>query len=277
MSTEAVKPSAASCPAEQAVQTGGAVCTPCTPVAEAGPTCRICYASNPTDDLVVPCGCKGSHRFCHLECLRSWQEMMQAGNYPQRARECTICNTEYKFAPLAEPMHKWAWRQVAVPLNAVLQGCMTPFQFISCVLVVAVVSFLAGFLSTSFMQAQQYTKGGIALAGGAMLDTTTWETAMSSAMLLGTFFVMMAGVLWALIIPGFQAVSISAAVTLAVAAAATSHTAAYSALAVVSLGTALSEAECLDWLCDQSMKLVKLVVPPTVITMPKFMRVADVQ
>lgn len=233
--------------------------------------CRICYAREPAADLVVPCGCKGSHRFCHLECLRSWQATVQASNCPARAAVCSICKEPYRFAPLAEPLHKMAWRQVATPLNAVLQGCMTPFQFVSCVMIVAVVSFLAGFLSTSLLE----QAGGVAKQG-VMLDLySSWHSVTSSIVILLAFFGLMTLSLWFLVIPGFQAASISAAVTLAVAAAATSHTAAYGALTVVALGSALSEADCLDLVTEQGLRLLKLMVPPSIVRLPKFMRVAD--
>ena len=37
---------------------------------ETNPKCRICFESN--NPLIVPCDCKGSIRFIHQECLKTW-------------------------------------------------------------------------------------------------------------------------------------------------------------------------------------------------------------
>lgn len=36
------------------------------------PSCRICLDSNPTDQLISPCLCRGSQGYVHLSCLQEW-------------------------------------------------------------------------------------------------------------------------------------------------------------------------------------------------------------
>lgn len=71
---------------------------------EPGPddVCRVCFGGpldSPTT-LIAPCGCKGTQRFIHPECLRAWQtSLLGSVASRRRARICTVCNTPYNVLP----------------------------------------------------------------------------------------------------------------------------------------------------------------------------------
>ncbi len=68
--------------------------------------CRICLEEEdsvassssaegveaPTDVLIQPCACKGSHGWVHRSCLRTWRH---AGHNSSASRRCPVCAQEY--------------------------------------------------------------------------------------------------------------------------------------------------------------------------------------
>eukprot|EP00040_Diaphanoeca_grandis_P023286 m.126424 g.126424 ORF g.126424 m.126424 type:complete len:884 (-) comp29200_c0_seq7:99-2750(-) len=72
------------------IQPGHAVPTPPTPPT-ADDICRICRSGGlPESPLFYPCGCAGSIKYIHQECLQTWLQHSQK-------RKCEVCEVEYKF------------------------------------------------------------------------------------------------------------------------------------------------------------------------------------
>ncbi|XP_019643548.1 PREDICTED: E3 ubiquitin-protein ligase MARCH7-like [Branchiostoma belcheri] len=61
-------------------------------VEEDGPSCRICQMMEETADnkLIEPCGCAGSLRYIHKECLKRWMETRHRQGH--NARICELCH-----------------------------------------------------------------------------------------------------------------------------------------------------------------------------------------
>jgi len=70
--------------------------------------CRVCWEetnpknSDPLDNLVQPCLCRGSQANIHLSCLRAWQRAvmenaMTVGD--ERAFRCGVCKATYAIPP----------------------------------------------------------------------------------------------------------------------------------------------------------------------------------
>ena len=76
------------------------------------PTCRICYADNNTDEnpLICPCICKGSMKYIHYMCLKSWlnskieeelsddsteKDNTECISYNKNCICCELCKTKY--------------------------------------------------------------------------------------------------------------------------------------------------------------------------------------
>eukprot|EP00058_Branchiostoma_floridae_P014884 XP_002600372.1 hypothetical protein BRAFLDRAFT_66606 [Branchiostoma floridae] len=57
-----------------------------------GPSCRICQMTEETPDnkLIEPCGCAGSLRYIHKECLKRWMETRHRQGH--NARICELCH-----------------------------------------------------------------------------------------------------------------------------------------------------------------------------------------
>ncbi|CAH1272542.1 MARCH7 [Branchiostoma lanceolatum] len=57
-----------------------------------GPSCRICQMTEETVDnkLIEPCGCAGSLRYIHKECLKRWMETRHRQGH--NARICELCH-----------------------------------------------------------------------------------------------------------------------------------------------------------------------------------------
>lgn len=66
-------------------------------------TCRICLLEGPADDdpLITPCSCKGSIRYVHLSCLRTWikgrlnLQDNPKGSYFYKQLSCELCKASY--------------------------------------------------------------------------------------------------------------------------------------------------------------------------------------
>ncbi len=70
--------------------------------------CRICLGEEIKDllnPIIAPCKCKGTMKYIHLECLRTW--MMQRVEVKERqsttliswkSLNCELCKTPYPFA-----------------------------------------------------------------------------------------------------------------------------------------------------------------------------------
>lgn len=54
--------------------------------------CKFCYMTN-TQDLIAPCGCKGSIKYVHKKCLKLWRFRK---NYKE-IKNCEQCFLEYKL------------------------------------------------------------------------------------------------------------------------------------------------------------------------------------
>lgn len=66
--------------------------TDCLPSTSGGAMtfdCRYCLLPDDPKNLVCPCGCDGTLRYCHYDCLKTW--VME-----KRALSCEICNQEWK-------------------------------------------------------------------------------------------------------------------------------------------------------------------------------------
>ena len=64
--------------------------------------CKICLLDGCEDDyLIAPCSCKGSIRYVHMECLRTWirgrlnLQENQRGSYFYKQLPCELCKTNY--------------------------------------------------------------------------------------------------------------------------------------------------------------------------------------
>ena len=62
---------------------------------EAGllPCCRICLEtdSDPEDELISPCMCKGTQQFVHRSCLDHWRSVKEGFAFSH----CTTCKTNF--------------------------------------------------------------------------------------------------------------------------------------------------------------------------------------
>jgi len=63
--------------------------------------CWICYACEndedaPADELVNPCGCKGSTKWVHQMCINQWIDEVQDGNASKEIR-CPYCTNYFSF------------------------------------------------------------------------------------------------------------------------------------------------------------------------------------
>lgn len=68
------------------------------PETDTFPKCKICFLhKNPIDssnDLIAPCGCKGSIKYVHKTCLRLWRFK---GKHIREIKRCEQCCHEYKI------------------------------------------------------------------------------------------------------------------------------------------------------------------------------------
>lgn len=55
-------------------------------------TCRICFDDENQDELISPCGCTGSMKFVHKDCLNNW---LQCNKGNKRYKECNECKKKY--------------------------------------------------------------------------------------------------------------------------------------------------------------------------------------
>lgn len=54
--------------------------------------CRICFDDENKEDLISPCGCKGTMQFVHKECLNSW---LANNKSDKRYFQCNECKKDY--------------------------------------------------------------------------------------------------------------------------------------------------------------------------------------
>ena len=50
--------------------------------------CRYCMIPEAAGDLVTPCECRGTLRWCHVECLQRWYQQ-------RRSTVCELCRQPY--------------------------------------------------------------------------------------------------------------------------------------------------------------------------------------
>lgn len=55
--------------------------------------CRICFDNEDQEDMISPCGCKGSMEFIHKKCLNSW---LLIHKHDDKYFKCNECKKEYK-------------------------------------------------------------------------------------------------------------------------------------------------------------------------------------
>ncbi len=55
-------------------------------------TCRICFDSEPINQLIKPCDCDGSSKFVHRQCLKKW---IRLASNREAANRCMECRKEY--------------------------------------------------------------------------------------------------------------------------------------------------------------------------------------
>ncbi len=88
--------------------------------------CRVCLADVLPDDkpsavgLVSPCRCKGTQQYCHLECLRRWQDcVLRMPGGKERAYVCSMCRAPYNIRPRMPP----AWSAWMLLARRACSGC----------------------------------------------------------------------------------------------------------------------------------------------------------
>ena len=52
-------------------------------------TCRVCLEDDDAENMISPCGCKGSIKYVHRECLDKWRTVAKDKN------NCQLCNEEF--------------------------------------------------------------------------------------------------------------------------------------------------------------------------------------
>jgi len=95
-------------------------CPPSTSGGESEADCRICLLTDKISNLVAPCACDGSLRYCHYKCLKTWVR-------ERRALSCEICGQSYLEsyrARLAETV-AWAEKQEQLRRDAALAAQLT--------------------------------------------------------------------------------------------------------------------------------------------------------
>ncbi|OIW19733.1 hypothetical protein TanjilG_18543 [Lupinus angustifolius] len=77
---------------------------------EAGllPSCRICLESDsdPEDELISPCMCKGTQQFVHRSCLDHWRSVKEGFAFSH----CTTCKAQFHLR--VESFEDNSWRKV---------------------------------------------------------------------------------------------------------------------------------------------------------------------
>ena len=57
-------------------------------------TCRICFDSDPVEELFRPCRCSGTMLYVHMSCLEAWRV---ASHNARSSYQCDQCKYEYKM------------------------------------------------------------------------------------------------------------------------------------------------------------------------------------
>jgi len=66
----------------------GKTCPPSTSDGDTEADCRICLLSNKLGNLITPCACDGTLKYCHYKCLKNWVK-------ESRTLSCEICGQTY--------------------------------------------------------------------------------------------------------------------------------------------------------------------------------------
>ncbi len=79
--------------------------------------CRVCWEENsdPLQNLVQPCLCRGSQANIHLSCLRAWQRVVMDNGVTvgdERAFRCGVCKATYAIPPEPRSRYKHTCLQV---------------------------------------------------------------------------------------------------------------------------------------------------------------------
>ncbi|RWS19525.1 uncharacterized protein B4U80_14413 [Leptotrombidium deliense] len=57
-------------------------------------TCRICFTQENQEEMIAPCGCKGSIEYIHIDCLKRW--VTTSGKI-----QCDLCTVLTRTVPCA--------------------------------------------------------------------------------------------------------------------------------------------------------------------------------
>ncbi|XP_078168834.1 RING/FYVE/PHD zinc finger superfamily protein [Carex rostrata] len=70
--------------------------------------CRICleYDSEPGDELISPCMCKGTQQFVHRSCLDHWRSVKEGFAFSH----CTTCKAQFHLR--VEFLEDYPWRKI---------------------------------------------------------------------------------------------------------------------------------------------------------------------
>ena len=87
------------------------------------PVCRICLFGEEEGDLIAPCGCRGTHRFTHADCLNQWRLMHF--DSAEKRDVCGVCQTKYLLRQSSLPgeSERILYRGA---LHAVATLCLVP-------------------------------------------------------------------------------------------------------------------------------------------------------
>lgn len=76
----------------------GKTCQPSTSLGDVESDCRYCLLSDAPANLIAPCSCDGTLRWCHYKCLEHWVQ-------EKRALICEICGQPYAESIRSELVH----------------------------------------------------------------------------------------------------------------------------------------------------------------------------
>lgn len=153
-------------------------------VAEVEKSCRFCLACDHSLErpLIAPCGCKGSMKYVHRQCLDEWR--VQCFN-PKALVQCTICSTPFQIRHVSNRQAHHSWKiWLALDIMSFIVLRLLTFFAAACIMGFVplggevlhpnpVVSHLLG--------GTTYT---LALVGGSGLLYTMWHTPWEGSRML---------------------------------------------------------------------------------------------
>ncbi|RWS20345.1 E3 ubiquitin-protein ligase MARCH1-like isoform X2 [Leptotrombidium deliense] len=103
--------------------------------------CRICFTEEQQEEMIAPCGCKGSIKYVHKDCLTSWVTS-------SRKIRCALCSRTYEGVYLKQilPIWKWLMKHPRVILGITLECTITLMFMPSLKLLLSEVRLVNSFL-----------------------------------------------------------------------------------------------------------------------------------